>query len=141
MLAGNEPSDIFGELQNEDDDGEPNTVVDGLIDDLRDALSIRHSAYAGHHNWVASGNKEIGNDQVTHASKNGHHPVQANPIGANQSDACVTYSQQDEGIDRQIELIPSWRQMKECRCGTKNEELRVLHSMKPEKGDDKRNEF
>ena len=141
MLAGNEPSDIFRELQDEDDDGEPNTVVDGLIDDLRDVWRIGRSAYAGRHNWVAVNDKEIGDDQVAHASKNRHHPVQADPIGANQSDACVTHSEQDEGIDRQIKLIPSWRQMKECGRGTENEELRVLHSMKPEKRHGEPNEF
>jgi len=141
MLAGDEPSDIFRELQDEDDDGEPNTVVDGLIDDLRDVWRIGRSAYAGHHNWIAVGNKEIGNDQVADASKNGHQPVQADPIGANQSDACITHSEQNEGVDRQIKLIPSWRQMKKCGRGTENEELRVLHSMKPEKRHGERNEF
>ena len=40
MLAGNEPLDIFRELQDEDDDREPNAIVDGLVDDLRDALRI-----------------------------------------------------------------------------------------------------
>ena len=108
MLAGDEPSDIFRELQHENDDGKPNAIVDGLIDDLRDVWRIRRSAYTGHHNWIAVDNEEISNDQVADASKNGHQPVQADPIGANQSDACVDYSEQDEGIDRQIKLIPSW---------------------------------
>ena len=40
MLAGNKPSDIFRELQDEDDDGEPNAVVDGSIDDFGHALRI-----------------------------------------------------------------------------------------------------
>ena len=40
MLAGNKPPDIFRELQDEDDDREPNAIVDALVDDLRDALRI-----------------------------------------------------------------------------------------------------
>jgi hypothetical protein len=42
--SGEEPPDIFPKLQDEDDNGEPNAVVDGLIDDLRDARSIGRSA-------------------------------------------------------------------------------------------------
>jgi hypothetical protein len=34
--AGEEPPDIFPELQDNDDNGEPNAVADGLIDDLRE---------------------------------------------------------------------------------------------------------
>jgi hypothetical protein len=36
-----EPLGIFCELQDQGDKGEPNAVVDGLIDDLRDTRSIR----------------------------------------------------------------------------------------------------
>src|SRR6266566_1513642 len=60
MLAGDEPSDIFRELQDENDDGEPNAIVDGLIDDLRDVGRIGRSAYTGHHNWIDVGNEGIG---------------------------------------------------------------------------------
>lgn len=43
-MADEEPLDVFRGLQDEDDDGEPNAVVDGLIDDLRGALRIGRSA-------------------------------------------------------------------------------------------------
>ena len=42
--AGEEPPDIFPELQDNDDNGEPNAVEEGLVHDLRNTRSIRRFA-------------------------------------------------------------------------------------------------